>query len=144
VGRSVAIKAWVVSQDEHERTGLRMVLNFGHTVGHALEAVLGYGRIRHGEAVAIGMVAAARLSVAVGLLPQGVADQVEGLLKEFGLPVRLPPGVAPAALVDRIYYDKKVAGGRPRWVLLRRIGETVIRPDIPDSLVLEVLSGLRL
>lgn len=143
VGRSVAIKAWVVSQDEHERTGLRMVLNFGHTVGHALEAVLGYGRIRHGEAVAIGMVAAARLSVAVGLLAREVADQVEGLLEDFGLPVRLPPGVEPAALVDRIYYDKKVAGGRPRWVLLRRIGEVVIRPDVPDSLVLEVLSDLR-
>ncbi len=143
VGRSVAIKAWVVSQDEHERTGLRMVLNFGHTVGHALEAVLGYGRIRHGEAVAIGMVAAARLSVAVGLLAEEVAHQVESLLREFGLPVRLPPGAEPAALIEKIYYDKKVAGGRPRWVLLRRIGETVIRPDIPDSLVLEVLNTLR-
>ncbi len=143
VGRSVAIKARVVSEDEHERTGLRMVLNFGHTVGHALEAVLGYGRIRHGEAVAIGMVAAARLSVAMGLLDKADAGRIEGLLAEFGLPVRLPPGVNPAALVDRIYYDKKVAGGRPRWVLLRRIGETVICSDVPDSLVLEVLNTLR-
>ncbi len=143
VGRSVAIKARVVSEDEHERTGLRMVLNFGHTVGHALEAVLGFGRIRHGEAVAIGMVAATRLSVAMGLLDTEAANQVEGLLADFGLPVRLPPGVDPAAIIDRIYYDKKVAGGRPRWVLLQRIGETVIRSDVPDSLVFDVLNTLR-
>lgn len=143
VGRSVAIKARVVSEDEHERTGLRMVLNFGHTVGHALEAVLGYGRIRHGEAVAIGMVAAARLSAALGLLDKDAADQVEGLLADFGLPVRLPSEVDPGAIIGRIYYDKKVAGGRPRWVLLRRIGETVIRADVPDGLVLEVLNGLK-
>jgi len=122
VKRCCEIKAQVVAEDEREVSGRRAILNYGHTVGHALEAVTRYRRYRHGEAVAVGMVAAARMAVALGRLKDDAARAVEGLLSRFGLPTALPPRVDRGELLSAMGLDKKVAKGRIRMVLPDRIG----------------------
>lgn len=135
IARSVAIKAAIVSSDERE-AGLRSLLNYGHTIGHAIEAVTGYTRYLHGEAVAIGMHAAGRIAVSLGMLtPEELARQ-QALLRAAGLPERAPD-VPLAPVLDRTLLDKKVRGGRVRWVLLERIGRAVLRDDVPESVVRE-------
>jgi 3-dehydroquinate synthase len=125
VKRCCEIKAEVVGHDETE-SGLRAILNFGHTLGHALEAISGYGRYLHGEAIAIGQVWAARLSIRLLGLPAGEARRIQDLLASAGLPTeaRLSRR-AQAALLAAMRHDKKVQGGVVRFVLLRRIGEAV-------------------
>lgn len=122
VGASVALKARVVSLDEREG-GLRRILNFGHTLGHAFEAESAF-ELPHGSAVAIGMVAEARLGEDLGVTEPGTALQLATLLEGFGLPTRPPGSVDPDAILRWARSDKKNAGGRVRVVLLRRIGET--------------------
>jgi 3-dehydroquinate synthase len=122
VRRCCEIKADVVAADERETTGHRAILNYGHTVGHALEAVTRYRRYKHGEAVAIGMVAAARMAVARGSLKAPAAEAQEALLAAFGLPTRLPRGIDRGALVEAMGLDKKAREGRIRVVLADRIG----------------------
>lgn len=135
------LKAGVIERDEMERSGPRAILNFGHTVGHALEAVTGLRRLTHGEAVAVGMVAAARLSRRLGLLgPEGVA-RVERVLQKYGLPTACP-GADPADLMAAIRYDKKTTGGQTGWVLLEALGQGVVGRTVDDSLVREVLEEL--
>ncbi len=125
VGRAARIKAVVVSEDLTER-GVRATLNLGHTTAHALEALSGF-RIRHGEAVAIGLVTALLLSRQVGLLrDDGLIQQVVGLLRRMGLPVRSRVELAPEALWEVMAYDKKARGGTRRWVLLAGPGQPVI------------------
>lgn len=121
VRRSVGIKAGVVAEDEREG-GLRRILNFGHTVGHALEAATEY-RLPHGEAVAVGMAVEARLGEARGLTEPGTAESLESALASLELPVRVPAALDPADVVARTRSDKKGARGRARYVLLRRLGE---------------------
>jgi 3-dehydroquinate synthase len=118
--RAARAKARVVLADERE-AGRRSALNFGHTAGHALEAALGYRRLLHGEAVAIGMRIAARLSVDHAGLPPSEAARLEALLDEIGLPRRLPP-VSLARLMEAMRLDKKRRGGEVRWVLTPRVG----------------------
>ena len=118
--RAARAKARIVRADERE-AGLRSALNFGHTTGHALEAVLGYRRLLHGEAVAIGMRVAARLSVEHSGLAITDADRLEALLNSLGLPRRLPP-VRVGDLLDAMRLDKKRRGGDVRWVLTPRVG----------------------
>lgn len=137
---SCRIKAEVVSQDERE-AGLRRVLNFGHTLGHALEAALNY-EILHGEAVAVGMVAAARLSEALGVAAEPLAERLENLLAGLGLPTRLPEGVSPERLLAFLSADKKVWHGRLTMVLLKRLGEFTFYEDPPREALLEVLTAL--
>jgi 3-dehydroquinate synthase len=131
-------KAAVVTADEREERGQRAVLNFGHTVGHALEAVTGYSRFLHGEAVAIGMVAAARVSHALGVCGATTVDRVTALLGRLGLPVAVPADVAPADLGAAMRADKKSAGGRIRFIAVEDVGRTRIVPltaqDIVDRL----------
>lgn len=119
--RAIRIKAEVVRRDEREESGLRALLNFGHTVGHAVEVVVGYGRILHGEAVAIGMVHAARVSEDLGLSPAGTRARLEALLKGLGLPVELPD-VDRRAQLRALRVDKKKVGRKVRYVVLRGIG----------------------
>ncbi|MGN6361585.1 MAG: 3-dehydroquinate synthase [Thermomicrobiales bacterium] len=140
IAACLRVKAAVVMQDERE-TGLRRVLNLGHTIGHAIEAVAGYGRYTHGEAVALGLRGVYRLSVRLGLLE--LAEQVafERLLNEFGLPAHIE-GCASAALLDRIGSDKKVRAGRVHWILPCGPGEVVIRDDVPPDAVRAVLFEL--
>jgi 3-dehydroquinate synthase len=161
VVRSCEIKADVVHQDPHER-GLRAILNYGHTVGHALEAVWGYGTITHGAAVAVGMSAAARLAVHLGLLDRRDAERQDRLLSRLGLPIlapeapllSAPPEVAGAlpagtptlppfaALLDAMLLDKKTLGGRLRFVLPRAIG-TVEVTEVAAEEVEAALGGSR-
>ena len=124
VAACVRYKARVVAEDEQEVRGGRGVLNFGHTVGHALEALTGYKELLHGEAVAIGMVAAARVSVALGRCRAEVTRRLIALLKRAGLPTDIPSGLTPAALALAMRSDKKSTGGRIRFVCLEEIGRT--------------------
>ncbi|MEO5618901.1 MAG: 3-dehydroquinate synthase [Candidatus Eisenbacteria bacterium] len=118
--RAVRAKARVVTRDERE-AGARTALNFGHTAGHALEAALGYRRVIHGEAVAIGMRVAARLSVSIAGLPDREARRLEQLLDGLGLPSRMPQ-VPVARLMSALRLDKKRTRGETRWVLTPRVG----------------------
>jgi 3-dehydroquinate synthase len=117
-------KATVVAEDEREESGGRAVLNFGHTIGHAIEALTDYREFLHGEAVAIGMVAAARVSRALGRCGDAAVERLGRLLKRAGLPTDIPSGLAPAALALAMQSDKKSAGGRVRFVSLEEIGRT--------------------
>jgi 3-dehydroquinate synthase len=138
VRRSVAVKAAVVSEDEREETGLRTLLNYGHTVGHAIESATGYGRFRHGEADAIGMTAAAAISRRLGLLSPAEERRQQELMERFGLPVSAD-GIDRAAIASAIALDKKVRAGAVRWVLLEGIGRAVVRDDVPPAVVEEAL-----
>ena len=131
-------KAEIVAKDEKE-SGLRMVLNYGHTFGHALEAVTHYNRYRHGEAVSIGMNCAAQLAVNLGMFSETDFQRQHTLLKRAKLPIAFPPDLTPEALCDAMYLDKKTLGGKLRLILPTRIGEVVIRDDVDDRHVLEAI-----
>jgi 3-dehydroquinate synthase len=138
IARCCEIKAEVVSQDETE-SGLRAILNFGHTVGHGLEAISKYGKYLHGEAISIGMVYAAELSSRGLGMPTVERDRIIGLLQQAGLPVevRLSPS-ARQALMSAMKLDKKVSDGEIKFVLARRIGAVEYGQKVP----LQLLSGL--
>ena len=128
-------KAAVVEVDEREETGLRAVLNFGHTVGHGLEAVTGYRRYLHGEAVAIGMVAAARISQALGVCDGTVADRLIAVLGQLGLQTTMPSELRTPALAAAMQRDKKAVGGRIRFVGVEAVGRTrVIELEVSEIL----------
>lgn len=142
IARNITIKADVVTRDEREQTGLRASLNFGHTIGHAIEASCEY-RLRHGECVALGMVAAARISAAKGLLSQGEVDRIVQTIERFHLPTTdadLPPT---AELVRRLKSDKKVADGAIRFVLLDGIGRWALHADVPTDMIETAIDSLR-
>ncbi len=140
VARSCRLKAMVVERDEREETGLRAVLNFGHTVGHAIEAVAGYdGPYQHGEAVAIGMVAEARLAERLGWIGPEVVGRIERLLVRLGLPTAAP-GLDADRLIDAMTRDKKNRGGRIRFVLPRAIGRVELTDGPDDAEVRAVLA----
>ncbi len=134
IRRSMAIKAEVVSQDERETLGIRTLLNYGHTIGHALETATEYGALLHGEAVAVGMAAAARISQGMGLIDAGTVARQDRLLTRFGLPVRYPQADVDAVR-RAMQVDKKVAAGAINWVLLEGVGRAVVRADVPAELV---------
>jgi len=138
VRRCCEIKAAVVAEDERE-TGVRALLNFGHTFGHAIESGLGYGEWLHGEAVAAGMAMAADLSRRLGLIAPAEVERIVSLLRRARLPV-VQPGIAPARLLELMAVDKKTEGGRLRFVLLERIGAATMRDGVPDDLLQQVLA----
>lgn len=140
ITQCLRIKAVVVEQDERE-TGLRRVLNLGHTIGHAIEAVAGYGRFTHGEAVAIGTRAAAHLSARRGFCDRVLVAQVDSLFDAFGLPARIE-GCSAAALLDRLGSDKKVRAGRINWIMPTAPGCVEIRDDVPLEDVRAILNEL--
>ncbi len=139
VARCCEIKAEVVAQDEREG-GLRAILNFGHTIGHALEAISGYGEFLHGEAIAIGQVAAAKLSVAVSGLSAGEAQRIGALFRRAGLPAAIQLSARQKArLFKAMRLDKKVSGGEIQFVLARRIGKVEAGRKAPPALIAKVL-----
>ncbi|MGC4394773.1 3-dehydroquinate synthase [Hydrogenophaga sp. T2] len=141
VQRSCEIKAAVVSSDERE-SGLRAILNFGHTFGHAIEAGMGYGAWLHGEAVGCGMVMAARLSQAVGLVDAAFVDRVKRLVERAGLPVVAPvldPSRNAERYLELMRVDKKSEAGEIRFVLIDGPGRAVLRP-VPDAVVADVIA----
>jgi 3-dehydroquinate synthase len=137
IRRCCAAKAVVVEADERElaRTGGRALLNLGHTFGHALEQVTGYQRYLHGEAVAIGLAAAARLSARLGLLAADGVARVEAAVAAHALPVRIEPALPLAALMDAMQRDKKVRAGRLRFVVLESLGEARTHDEVPREAV---------
>jgi 3-dehydroquinate synthase len=141
ISRSIAIKAAVVGEDEREETGRRTILNYGHTIGHGLEAAAEYAGMLHGEAVAVGMAGAARIARRLGLLPPEVAERQDALIARFGLPLRAS-GVDASRVLAAMALDKKVKGGAIRWVLLEGIGQPTIHRDVPPALVEEVVGEL--
>jgi 3-dehydroquinate synthase len=140
IATSIAYKAGVVARDEHER-GERMLLNFGHTFGHAIETEQGYGGLLHGEAVAVGMVLAATLSTQLGRAPAADGQRLHALLTRLGLPTALPAGLAAPALLARMRLDKKALSGVPRLVLWQGIGRAEVVHDVPEAALLRVLGG---
>ena len=147
IARSAAIKAQVVSQDEKEKAGKRTILNYGHTIAHGLEATTQYKRFLHGEAVAIGMMGAAKLSQQLSLLPSAAVERQQALLQKFGLPTSLRAErsnlkLSLAGITKAMELDKKVRGKAIRWVLLQDIGKAVVRGDVPQQDVLDILQEL--
>lgn len=140
VRRCIQLKARIVEADEHETTGLRAVLNFGHTVGHALEKVQGYAGHKHGEAIAVGMVAEARLSVRLGYCEASLAERVATGLAAQGLPIGLPDEVDLESLVSAMRLDKKATGEGLAFSLLTGLGACKLVQNVPERDVIEVLS----
>lgn len=140
ISRSCAHKAAIVERDPFER-GERALLNFGHTFGHAIEAEQAYAGLNHGEAVAVGMVLAARLSAQLGMAAATDADRLADLLARLGLPVAIPPGLDPDALLARMRLDKKATAGGLRFVLWRGQGRAEIVAGVDESAVLATLES---
>jgi 3-dehydroquinate synthase len=145
IARSCEHKAGIVERDPLEK-GERALLNLGHTFGHAIEAEQGYAgsdrdALNHGEAVAVGMVLAARLSARLGMAAAADTERLRALLHACGLPTILPDGLAAEALLARMRLDKKNLAGRLRLVLWRGIGQAEVVPDVDEARVLEVLAG---
>ena len=139
--RSCELKALVVEQDEREETGLRAVLNYGHTFAHAFEIAGGYGAWLHGEAVAAGMICASRLAERRGLIGSEVTDRQLRLLKAFSLPTA-PLDWNIDAMIATMKTDKKSVAGRMRFILPKRLGEVALFDDVPEPDVRSVLAEL--
>ena len=139
IARSCEIKAEVVAQDEKE-SGLRRILNFGHTIAHAIEKETKYVRYNHGEAVAIGSIGAARISQALGLIDAACVERVIELTKRLHLPV-----CAEGCLVDDMYadifHDKKTVNGQVNWVLMEAIGRVKIEKHVPEAVVRQAMAA---
>ncbi|MEI6438205.1 MAG: 3-dehydroquinate synthase [Candidatus Omnitrophota bacterium] len=138
---SAAIKARVVELDEKETKGLRTILNFGHTLGHAVETAGGYEKYHHGEAVALGMRAACALSCLLKLMKPLEAARVETLLTAVGLPERVE-GVPEARILKAMTFDKKFSGSRNRFVLCEAIGRVIVKEAVPAAMIVKALRSL--
>jgi 3-dehydroquinate synthase len=132
IARCCRLKADVVEKDEYEETGLRAILNFGHTFGHAFETLSGYGTLLHGEAIAIGMVCAARLAERLGRVNTAFTARLRSLLKTFGLPVETPK-LESEKILDAMMHDKKVVHGRLRFILPTCMGHVELVGDIAEN-----------
>jgi 3-dehydroquinate synthase len=140
IERSCRHKAEIVARDETEQ-GERALLNFGHTFGHALETASGYGELLHGEAVAIGMLMAARLSAALGYAPPEDAERLARLLAHLGLPLFPRSTTDPAHLLELMRLDKKSLSGQLRLILWRGLGRAEVMAGVPDADVLRILAS---
>ncbi len=138
IHRSCEIKAQIVAQDEREG-GVRAILNLGHTFGHAIESGMGYGNWLHGEAVAAGMVLAAMASQRLGWLDEADVARTRAIVRAAGLPDAAPE-LPFETWLEHMGHDKKVEGGRLRFVLLKRLGEAVITGDVPDAVLRGILA----
>lgn len=143
VARNVAIKAAIVEEDERETSGTRALLNFGHTIGHGIEAAGGYGRFLHGEAISLGLVAAARLSTRLAGLPEADRDRIVACLRAHGLPVRLPADLSREDIVAAMARDKKFEAGKIRFVLLRALGDAFVSDQVTPEHIEEEIEALR-
>ncbi len=140
--RSCQAKAHVVSKDEKEG-GLRAILNYGHTVGHAVESLTGYHTVNHGEAVAIGMVAAGQVAVQLGLWSQTECDRQTALIQKAALPTQIPAGVDIDAILVALQSDKKVQAGQVRFVLPTQIGVATVTDQVPTAVLRPILAQMQ-
>ena len=141
VGRSCKIKAEIVEKDEKE-SDLRRILNFGHTLGHALEAGSDYS-LSHGEAVAIGMVGAAMISHKLNHLDENSCARIAALIESYGLPTTIPAGMETAKITGFMTTDKKAVGGQLHFVLTKGIGVPFVTPEVPPGVVVEAIEELK-
>jgi 3-dehydroquinate synthetase len=143
IAQNVAIKARIVEQDEHETSGERALLNFGHTIGHAIEASAGYGKMLHGEAIGLGMIAAASVSGQLAGLPPVSRAKLLNLLKRFSLPTRLSDDMSAEVILSHMKHDKKFSDGRIRFVLLRALGDAFVSDEVTEAHIVDAIQGLR-
>ena len=135
VARCSRLKAEVVSADEQEKKGYRSILNFGHTIGHAIESATSYSNsIYHGEAVAIGMLAAFDIAVSVGMAATSSAERLKNIIKVAGLPLKIT-GVSSRRILAATLYDKKTINGKRRWILPESIGHAVVCSNVPAGII---------
>ena len=137
----MAIKADIVSQDERETLDIRILLNYGHTIGHALEASTEYGRFMHGEGVSVGMMGAGRIAREMGMIGDDILDRQREILQRFSLPITAQ-GVDINAIRGAMSLDKKTVGGTNRWILLEEVGKATVRRDVPTEIVDDTLAWL--
>ena len=142
IRRNVALKARIIEQDEHEQSGGRALLNFGHTVGHGIERAADYRGIGHGEAISLGMIAACEISIKKAGLSQAEADRVADLIRKFGLPTRLPKDFPRAKIVDAMKFDKKFVHGQIRFVVVPTIGTANLSTDVTMDDIREAVAAL--
>ena len=138
---SCQAKADVVGKDEKEG-GLRAILNYGHTIGHAVESLTGYRLVNHGEAVAIGMVAAGQIAVELGMWQKEDTERQNALIQKTGLPTQLPAGVDIEEIIQALQLDKKVKAGKVRFVLPTEIGVVTVTDEVPSDIIRQVLRGM--
>lgn len=141
--RNLAIKARVVEEDEKETSGTRALLNFGHTIGHAIEASLPYGQLLHGEAISLGIRAALYLSEKHSTLAPQDSERIIALLRHFQLPLILPEGLTTDGLIEKMGRDKKFSGGQRTFVLLSKAGQAHTSNEVPSESVIEAIELLR-
>jgi 3-dehydroquinate synthase len=142
VQRNVEIKSAIVEKDELDRTGERALLNFGHTIGHAIEGASNYENFLHGEAVSLGIIAACAISAKRAGLPRAEITAVANLLQRFGLPIRLPEGLPRERILDALKFDKKFEQGAIRFVVTPKIGSASLSSDVTMDDIREVVAKL--
>ena len=135
-------KVDVVTKDEKE-AGLRAILNYGHTIGHAIESLTGYEKINHGEAVAMGMVAAGKIATRLHLWSDREAERQDVLIEKAGLPTKIPANLEERDIIDALQADKKVKAGKVRFILPQQIGKVIITDQVPAEIIRDVLLDLR-
>jgi len=143
IARNVSIKARIVSEDEFETSGTRALLNFGHTIGHAIESAVGYGTLAHGEAVAIGMIAALDLSVRLAGLNPSESDRVVSAIKSCGLPSTIPTGLTTDSILDALKRDKKFSSGSIRFILTRHLGSAFVSNQVTLENIVDAIERIR-
>jgi 3-dehydroquinate synthase len=142
IARNIRIKAAVVAADERELSGERALLNFGHTVGHAIERAAGYGELLHGEAISLGIIAACHISIRRAGLAESARDKVVALLKSFELPTELPPQISREKILEAIAFDKKFASGSVRFVVTPQLGQAYLSSEVTREDIREAVDQL--
>jgi len=143
LARNLAIKARIVEEDERETAGTRALLNFGHTIGHGIEAALPYGNMLHGEAISLGIRAALYLSEKINAFPADQSQRILDLLAQFQLPLTLPEDINTDTIMDKLSHDKKFAGGEIKFVLLTAPGEAEVSNKVTLDDIREAVEHLR-
>lgn len=143
IARNIAIKARIVEDDERELSGTRALLNFGHTIGHGIEASVPYGTLLHGEAISLGIRAALRLSEGHAGLPREASERLVNLLAHFQLPLILAENISTEIILEKLSRDKKFSGGKRTFVLLDRAGHGITSNEVPAEAVVAAIESLR-
>jgi 3-dehydroquinate synthase len=143
IARNIAIKARIVEADEQETTGTRALLNFGHTIGHGIEASVPYGQLLHGEAISLGMRAALFLSERHAGLAPAASAQILALLQHFGLPLVLPASIGTDLVLEKLATDKKFSGGGIRFIVLETPGQAILTRSVTQDDLREAIEHLR-
>ncbi len=140
ISRCVKIKADIIEKDEFEKKGIRTILNFGHTIGHAIETAGGYCGYNHGEAIALGMLVALDISRMLGLIDKSIAQRIEVLIQKIGLPYRIEK-LRANGIIKAHYHDKKFQGSKNRFVLVKDIGKVKIVENVPLSVIRKAIKN---